>query len=280
MKFTKSTVGIVFRIVVSILITFYLGIHGDDLDLIARVIKQPNFYLSLAASFPVTFAIVYWVHWISLVLDEKFDLRTQFMKRVFLQVLLGVLVPVGFDLLFVSAYAIFNPVHFDRKEFFTIDLQMVVLLIVALNLIYAIRSLMSEPIRKAEQPVDRDEAPTIMVRRGTVTKNLDVKEDILYFYLSKPNVMVVTCEREYSLGKGTINEMEKLYSTVGFCRISSRTLVNMSFVKDLSQATARYNFKLAFVDPSVIPNPDSDELLVKGKYQKMVLAHLEKQTSL
>ena len=278
MKFTKSPLGIVFRIVISVLMTFYLGVHGQDLDFVARVIKQPTFYLSLAASFPVTFAIVYWVHWISLVLDEKYDLRLQLIKRSLLQVLLGVLVPVGFDILFVTAYALFDPIHFDSKEFFTVDLPMVVILIVVLNLIYALRSLMSEPMGKAEQePMNLDESPAILVRVGKVTKKLDIKQDILYFYLSKPNVMVVTSEREYSLGKGTINEMEELYSPLGFCRISSRTLVNMSIVKDLSPARARYNFKLGFFDPSVIPNPDSDDLLVKGEYSELVTAFLDKK---
>lgn len=278
MKFTKSQLGIVFRIVISVLMTFYLGVHGQDLDFVARVIKQPDFYLSLAASFPVTFAIVYWVHWISLVLDEKYDLRLQLIKRSLLQVLLGVLVPVGFDLLFVTAYALFDPLHFDSKEFFTVDLPMVVILIVALNLIYALRSLMSQPMEKAEQEsMNLDESPMILVRYGKVTKKLDVKQDILYFYLSKPNVMIVTSEREYSLGKGTINQMEKLYSSVGFCRISSRTLVNMSIVKEISPATTRYNFKIGFFDPSVIPNPDSDDLLVKGEYSEMVVALLDKE---
>ncbi len=278
MKFTKSFWGIFFRIVISVFITFYLGVHGQDLGFVVRVIKQPAFYLSLAASFPVTFAIVYWVHWISLVLDEKYDYRLQLIKRSCLQALLGVLVPIGFDLLFVTAYALFDPTHFDSKEFFTVDLPMVVILIGALNLIYTIRSLMSDPTGKKEQePINLETSPTIMVRYGKVLKKLDVKQDVLYFYLSKPNVMVVTSEREYSLGKGTINEKEEIYSTFGFCRISSRTLVNMSIVKDLSPATGRYNFKLGFFDPSVVPDPDSDDLLVKGGYRETVISLLEKQ---
>jgi hypothetical protein len=277
MKSAKFRFGVVFRIVISLLMTFYLAVHGQDLDFIGRVILQPAFYLSMAASFPVTFAIVYWIHWITLVLDEKYDWRLHVIRRGFIQSLLGVLVPVGFDLLFVTAYALFDPAHFNRKEFFTVDLPMVVILIVALNLIYALRSLMREPMGSAEQePTDLDESPTILVRYGKVSKKLDVKQDILYFYLSKPNVMVVTSEREYSLGKGTINKMEELYFALGFCRISSRTLVNMSIVKDLSPATARYNFKLGFFDPSAIPNPDSDDLLVKGEYREMVIALLDK----
>ncbi len=278
MKFTKSLLGIVFRIVISVLMTFYLAVHGQDLDFVGRVIKQPTFYLSLAASFPVTFAIVYWIHWITLVLDEKYDWRLQLIKRSFFQTLLGVVVPVAFDLLFVTAYALFDPAHFDSKEFFTVDFPMVVILIVALNLIYVIRSLMSEPMGKAEQqPIDLGEPPTILVHYGKLTNKLDVKQDILYFYLSKPNVMIVTSEREYSFGKGTINEMEELYSGLGFCRISSRTLVNMSIVKGLSQATARYNYKLGFFDPTVIPDPDSNDLLVKGAYSEMVIALLQKR---
>lgn len=278
MKFRKSLLGIVFRIVISVLLTFYLGVHGKDLDFVGRVIMQPTFYLSLAATFPVTFAIVYWIHWISLVLDEKCDWRLQLIKRSFLQVLFGVVVTVSFDLLFVTAYALFDQIHFDSKEFFTVDLPMVVILIVALNLIYALRSLMSEPMGKAEQqPMNLDESPTILVRYGKVTKKLDVKQDILYFYLSKPNVMIVTSEREYSLGKGTINEMEELYSGLGFCRISSRTLVNMSIVKNMFPATSRYNYKLEFFDSSMIPNADSNDLLVKGEYSEILLAILDKK---
>lgn len=278
MKSAKFWYGIVFRLVISLLMTFYLAVHGQDLDFVSRVITQPTFYLSLAASFPVTFAIVYWVHWITLVLDEKYDWRSQLIKRSILQTLLGVLVPVGFDLLFVTAYALFDPEHFDSKEFFTVDFPMVVISIVALNLIYAIRSLMTEPVGKAEEQLTySDESPTILVRYGKITKKLDVKQDILYFYLSKPNIMIVTTEREYSMGKGTINEMEKLYSPLGYCRISSRTLVNMSIVKDLSKTTARYNFKLAFFDPSIIPNPDSEDLLVKGEYTEVVFALLDKK---
>ncbi|MGV3611433.1 MAG: LytTR family DNA-binding domain-containing protein [Fluviicola sp.] len=277
MKFRKSVWGIVFRIVISLIITFYLAIHARDLAFVARVVKQPAFYLSMAVSFPITFAIVYWVHWISLVLDEKYYYRLNYIKRSFLQLLFGVLVPVCFDLLFVTAFALFEPIHFDTTEFFTIDLPLVVILIVVLNLLYSIRSIISESKEKAEQgPINLYESPTILVRYGKVAKKLDVKQDVLYFYLSKPNVMVVTSEREYSLGKGTINKMEELYSNIGFCRISSRTLVNMSIVKDLSQATARYNFKLGFFDPSVIPDPDSEDLLVKGEYREKVTALLEK----
>lgn len=277
MKSAKFRMGVVFRIVISLLMTFYLAVHGQDLDFVGRVISQPAFYLSMAASFPVTFAIVYWIHWITLVLDEKYDLRLRLIKRSLFQAFFGVIVPVGFDLLFVTAYALFDPAHFDRKEFFTVDLPMVVILIVALNLIYALRSLMSQPAGKAEkETMNLEESPAILVQHGKVTSRLNVKKDILYFYLSKPNVMVVTSEREYSLGKGTINKMEELYSNLGFCRISSRTLVNMSIVKDLSQATARYNFKLGFFDPSVIPDPDSEDLLVKGEYREKVTALLEK----
>ncbi|WP_461791359.1 LytTR family DNA-binding domain-containing protein [Pedobacter sp.] len=280
MKSAKSRFGIAFRIIISALITFYLGIHGDKPDLIARVVTQPNFYLSLVASFPVTFAIVYWIHWISLVLDENYDWRFKLFKRSLLQALLGLIVPVLFDLLFVTAYTLFNPEHFDSNEFFNIDLPMIAILIAFLNVIYAVRSLLADPRGTAEQqPMNLDQSPTILVHYRKVTKRLDVKQDILYFYLSKPKVMVVTNEREYSLGKGTINEMEQLYCSFGFCRISSRTLVNMSIVKDLVPATTRYNSKLEFFDPSVIPDPDSDDLLVKGEYREKVDAQLAKRNT-
>lgn len=278
MKTAKFWSGIIFRLVISILMTFYLSVHGQDLDFVSRVITQPTFYLSMAATFPVTFAIVYWIHWITLVLDEKYDWRLHLFRRSLLQTLLGVVVTVAFDLLFVTAYALFDPVHFDSKEFFTVDLPMVIILIVVLNLIYMIRSLMSEPMgQSAQQPINLEESPTLLVRYGKVSKRLDVKEDILYFYLSKPNVMVVTSEGEYSLGKGTISEMEQTYSLLGFCRISGRTMVNMRIVKDLSTASSRYNYKLGFYDPSIIPNPDSDHLLVKGDYGEMVRDLLNKR---
>lgn len=277
MKSAKFRLGVVFRIVISLLMTFYLAVHGQDLDFVGRVIRQPEFYLSMATSFPVTFAIVYWIHWITLVLDEKHDWRLKLIKRSLLQALIGVMVPIGFDLLFVSAYALFDPIHFDSKVFFTVDFPMIVTLIVALNLIYIIRSLISEPIEKEEQgQINLEESPTIQVHYGKETKKLDVKQDILYFYLSKPNVMVVTTEREYSLGKGTITQMEQLYSNIGFCRISSRTLVNMSIVKGLSPAKARYNYKLNFSNPSIVPDPDSNHLLVKGEYSETVMSLLEK----
>lgn len=277
MKFRRSVSGIIFRLVISMIVTFCLAVNGRDFAFIARVIKQPAFHLSLVASFPVTLAIVYWIHWISLVLDEKYDWRLRFFKRSLFQLLLGLMIPVGFDLLFVTANALFDPIHFSTTEFFMFDFLLVVILLVALNLIYVVRSLLSEPKGKVEQErTTLDKSPTILVRYGKETRKLDIKQDILYIYLSRPNVIVVTSEREYSLGKGTITKMEKLYSAVGFCRISSRTVVNMSIVKDLLPAKSRNNFKIDFFDPSIIPNPDCDNLLVKGEYGQRVNALLGK----
>lgn len=278
MKFRKSVKGIVFRTVISMIITFCLAVNGRDVAWVAVVIKQPAFYLSLVVSFPVTLAIVYWIHRLSLFLDEKYDWRSRFFKRSLFQMLLGLIVPVGFDLLFVFANALFDPNHFSLVEFFRFDFLVVVILIVVINLIYVVRSLLSEPKGKAKQePITLDKSPTILVRYGKQTKKLDIKQDILYFYLARPNVIVVTSEREYSLGKGTITNMEKLYSTVGFCRISSRTVVNMSIVKDLLPTKIRNNFKIEFFDPSIIPNPDCDNLLVKGEYRQRVNALLGKE---
>lgn len=280
-----------FRVLISLIMSWYLLVHGKDLDFIARVSFQPRFYLGLLLNFPVTLGIVYMIHRANLKLDEKLDWRpTNIAKRALLQTLFGVLPAIAADLVFITIYGLIMGTNFDRSEFLRVDFPIIIVMIIALNMFYAIRSLLTD--RKAEAEAgknevtaqeteaeisDVDEEETIAVRYASISLELDVRKDILYFYLVDKTVRIVTKEREYYYGKRTLNEIEDRFSHFGFCRISQVTIVNMAMVKKSKPAAIRNNLKIIFDDPTIIPDPNDKNLLVKKAYVENFKAALNKK---
>lgn len=155
-----------FRIIITLIASVYILLHGHTPDVIGRAFFNPSFYLALLISYPLTLFLVYVVHRATLRLDRMFDWRRQPVKRAIWQTALGIVLPAALDLGFISIYAGIIGENFDRSKFLLVDFPIIVAFVVLINAYYVIRYLLlTEPPAKAEKDL-----ATILVKEYKLSR--------------------------------------------------------------------------------------------------------------
>lgn len=267
--------NIPFRIIIAILASYYVLVHGRGLDWISRVMKLPMFYVAWAISFIITFGLLYLIHFFTVQLDKKLDWREQPGKRIAQQALKGIGIPLVLEPAMLYVYSLVVGEHFSLSEFIETDAIMVILFFAVYNAYYAVHYLILTASKKHLEAVENesDNPPNnvqnLKVYYGPNIVYLNVTEDILYFNRSGSSLLkVVTKDKEFTMGKRAVTEMEETYGKLGFCQINRQTVINMRIVEGFTSATTRNNLKINFHDPSIMPDPNSVKLLVKKEFSE------------
>lgn len=100
------------------------------------IIHQSNYKLAMAFSWPLTFAMMYWIDWCTKFLDNHRPWTGNWVARTILQFILGVLVVLVIDVLAVKGY--FDAYHknFSRSGYMEIEFPIVRWMVLLMNVTY------------------------------------------------------------------------------------------------------------------------------------------------
>lgn len=258
-----------FRMIITLIASTYILLHGHHLDVVARAFVTPSFYLALGISYSITLFLVYMVHRVTLKLDTLHDWRKNTIERIVWQFLFAVLLPSLIDLGLMALYSAIMSLNFSPSVFLAVDFPIIVSFIILLNMYYVIHYLLkTEPKVGVEGGKNVESKPPIMLTIHYDRTFVQLSPtDILCFYRSGKNLIkVVTNEREYTT-KDTLslNALETEYFNEGFLRINRGVILNMRTAKGFSPRNDR-SLNVIFHEPITVKDPQTDLFIVSGKY--------------
>jgi hypothetical protein len=176
------------------------------------LIRQHNYHVAMIFSWPVTFLLMFWVHYITKKLDVFAPWTSKWFKRVCLQFLLGVLLVLVVDVIVVKAYFSVLGGNFEKSGYMQIEFPIIRWMVLFLNSFYiawffSVKYFESKKINdrltadidllNKEKEITNSYAQKIEAQIGTKVLLLDV-DDIAYF------------ERDENVGYVYLSNGEKL----------------------------------------------------------------------
>lgn len=128
--------NLLLRTGVALLSSFYILFHGRTFDLF-NLVKTKIFYIAFTVSFGIAVILIYWVHYITRYLDNRFIWTKYPVRRVLLQLLLGIVTPIVIDLGIISAYFHFIlGTNIIQSGFLANDFPIICCFLLIVNLYY------------------------------------------------------------------------------------------------------------------------------------------------
>lgn len=249
-----------FRVVISFAASFYILLHGHNLNVIWRAFSTPSFYAALAISFPITLFLVFLVHKVTVWLDKRHDWREHLFERILWQFTFAVLVPTLIDLGLISIYSVIIGENFIQSRFLLVDFPIIVAFIILLNMYYVIRYLL------LTEPPKKESNERLVINYNGTYAELNPENEIICFHRKINNIRVITVGRVYETRGDSINEFERKFLERGFKRINRSTIVNLKFVQGYCPGTKKGTINVLFLSTVDTSGFDAEIFPLTEKY--------------
>lgn len=193
------------------------------------------------------------VHRFTTLLDKRDPWTNQWPERAVLQLTLGFLVPLGFDLFVFTVYFQFLDQEITKNGFFWTDFPFIVCFILLLNCYYVLHFFIDYAISKDEalilensdvEIVEIDSSDLMRIENNGILVNLNLTTDALYFFRDKKNVKVRTSKGNNYPVPCSLAQIVESYSELGFCQINRGTIINLKIVKGYILGSKRDTLEL------------------------------------
>jgi hypothetical protein len=251
-----------FRVVISLLASVYILLHGHTLDVIVQSFTMPAFYLAILISFPITLLLVYLIHRVTIWLDKEHDWREDYKERLWWQFLFGFLFPSLVDLGLISFHSMIMGIDFSESPFLLYDYPMIVSFILLLNMYYVIRYLFLTDSRKTNS---KEKTEKLVIDYKGVYVEIIPESELICLYRSDHLIKYVTIDREYE-ARESISDLELCLSSRGFLRINRSTIINTVFVKGYTSGQKRDTLNVIIQSGIDISNIDPNVFIVTDKF--------------
>lgn len=237
------------RIGAALVASIYIVLHGR-LNLILTALTSLSFYIALTVSFSIALLLVYYVHKITIVLDEHVGWRSDPVKRSILQFIIGIIIPSFIDIIFVWIYFTALGKNIMEIGFFLIDFPIIIAFLTILNLYYLIHYLLlteSKEIKDhSKGAIENIHSKKLTIEHGGATIQFVVTQDILYFYRFRNRVNLFAFNgKEYHV-KETLGAVAEQFKDCGFIQINRSLVLNFSIVEHYQTGTKRNTLELIF----------------------------------
>ncbi|MBB2145799.1 hypothetical protein GM921_09895 [Pedobacter sp. LMG 31464] len=123
------------RLLLSIIVAHLITVEGQSKSS-WQLFHQLNYWVALTFSVVASFLLIQMVHWITKWLDRKYDWVRSWLPRVLLQFVLGILLVLALDILFIRGYFwVFNN-DFDKSGYMTVEFPIIKWMVLSLNILY------------------------------------------------------------------------------------------------------------------------------------------------
>ncbi|MBN9293580.1 MAG: LytTR family transcriptional regulator [Flavobacteriia bacterium] len=211
------------RIIVSVLAALFIVLHGRWPQIHEAVVSLP-FYFAFLLSAAMTYLLLYIVHIGTIVLNKYYPWQQGFAIRIFLQLLVGLVLPALIDLLFAEMYLSTIGQDLIESGFLTLDFPVIVFFLGAANGYYYKHRQDDTAI---DQDTDtKDECVPIIIKHNGTTLNLDVNKDILCLIKEGKYLTVITMSGdEYQLND-TLSSLQDRFRHTNLTRVNRSTFFN------------------------------------------------------
>ncbi len=231
----------IIRISTSLIVSIFMTLHGRWHE-IGRALITPTFYFSVFISFWIAYLLMYFVHSANTLLDRKHSINNHLVRRVVLQIGVGILAPALLDVLLMYFYFKVLGRDIFKTTYLLVDFPIVLILLLFLNVFYLMIS--SFGVRKKTSQNVQDEV--LVIDYNGIHVKLNLTTDILFFYRDRKLIKVhTTSGKEYSL-KDTIGNLNERYCGDNFCQVNPSAIVNIYAVKGYTAGTTRDTLQMLF----------------------------------
>ena len=242
---------------------------GREESLFQRMSTR-HFYTDLLGGFVI--ALILWeivrqvIRW----LDRRYDWMEQPLKRIFLQLLLGVILP---SFLAFLGTMVFMKLAYNQDIFktswLTNEVYTVILLIVLINLVYLTWWLYLKwkehdklATNAGSKPINTDAGYQVVEVARAGKKILLPHKDIAYAYLNNGYCYIKPFEGDGFVTSYTLDELTKILDEDNFFRVNRQTLISRkscAAYESIENGKIRLDTNPAFKSPVIVSQKRASE---------------------
>lgn len=228
-----------FRLLLPLLAAHYsLAINEPEPFL--EFIRLPQYPLLLLQNWVLVSILVNVIYYVTLYLDRKFPWYKGKIKRLTLQLGLGVVLPSFLSLFLAFAFFRINGIDIFETNYLKLEWWFSILFIVIVNCYYIIYQFISlfAGLKKMEETATEAEAIDLVFLQGSHQVRL-AEEDIALFVGKKSLSFAHTFEgAQYLVEKRPLSEIMLPVRSVQFFRISRSCIVNRDAINSFTPASS------------------------------------------
>lgn len=218
------------------------------------LINLPTFLSDLFFAIAVTFAIGFYIRWLTRYLDIKLPWYEGFKSRLFRQVLLGIVMPLLVSMLLEVVYLYFANIPLATSSILNLEFPLAFIFLLLANLFYLVSYLFyhkrTEVITITRQVTISAPKPIeyITVQKGFTEERVDIENCAVITSSSKLLWLHTYNGQQYRL-QGTLEEWEEKLKSANFYRINRQYLAALNAVRSVEQTDTR-KLKVNLVIPA------------------------------
>jgi hypothetical protein len=210
-----------------------------------QLFHQLNYWVAMAFSVLAAFLLIQLVHFITMFLDRRFDWIKAWLPRLLLQVLLGIVLVLALDILFVRMYfRAFNS-NFETSGYMTVEFPIIKWMVFSLNMLYVARYFLWNYIRSSRvndelsnqlsgfyqiQEEKEGYQRTIEAKLGNKIVNVSPTEVICFEREENVGYVWMTDGRKYNVDH-KMQELAQMLDPMLFYQISRSVMVSLAAIK-------------------------------------------------
>jgi|GEM_PF-6298439 len=195
------------------------------------------------------------IHFVTVRWDQRYDWRQHTAKRIWRQLVFGLITPAVLDFIFMSIYLKGVGQNLGYEKFKNFDLLVVICFLLILNLYYVIHYFAVKP-----KPSISDNFLTEEKRSDVLiidSKKMHVRlplEDIMYFEKDKKKILIYTIDGNQHEITESLSNMVIRFQDFGFHKINRSIIINGVIVEGHGKGDAK----------------KTRRILIKAKYDEAV----------
>lgn len=256
----------IFRILISLAAATFIVLYGSGLSPFEALLMK-DFYRSLIGSFIIALILVHGVHLATLIIDKTTNWQHNALRRVLMQTVFGFAVPCVLAYLLAALYFRIHGIEINTEtKYLKYIYPLVVFMLCTLNIYYLIHSFMihggltfqsllvnlrqhqqenkntgKQTGSDTEEKLDLD---TLWVSSGAKQIQLDVINEVGFFYHSGKSNWAVTFDDARHIIPQSLTELEKQYCGTAFIRINQQVIINRKVISEYSNGSSHRTLSL------------------------------------
>lgn len=240
--YADKKIGLVVYPIIGISFLFF----ANDNPFIEHV-QLPSFFSDLIFALVVSLFIGAYLGWLVRFLDQRTPWLHKIKKRIFVQSLFGILLPLTITMLLEVIYLWSIGISFGESAILDLELPLTFIYLVLVNLFYMTNYFMSNRninLLTTVKPTPQ-ETLHIIVQHGNSEKSIDINDCALIKSTNKVLWLKTYNDQEFHI-KGTLHDWENKLPSARFYRLNRNYIVAHRAIKSIEPTDAR-KLKVNFI---------------------------------
>lgn len=209
------------------------------------LIHQLNYKVAIAFSWPFTFLLMFWIHYLTKKLDQYAPWTSKFTIRILLQFVLGVILVLVVDILVVRSYFLVFDNDFEDSGYMQIEFPIIRWMVLFMNTFYiawffAVNFFDSKKINEGlnayidflndQKEQERFYSQKIEAKLGNKIIQVELNEIACFVREENVGYVYLFDGRKFNIDL-KLNELRKLLDASSFYQINRSVMISFSAIK-------------------------------------------------